>query len=166
MRLWSLHPRHLDARGLVALWREALLARTVLRGRSGGYRHHPQLARFRARPDPVASINAYLAGVLAEARRRGFRFDARKARGPRDGSRMPVTAGQMTFEQRHLAAKLRRRAPEVYRAMGALERPEPHPLFTVVPGPVEPWERGARRRGVGLSWAAGAKGRARMRHHG
>ena len=29
MRLWSLHPRYLDAKGLVALWREALLAQAV-----------------------------------------------------------------------------------------------------------------------------------------
>jgi len=30
MRLWSLHPRYLDAKGLVALWREGLLAQKVL----------------------------------------------------------------------------------------------------------------------------------------
>jgi hypothetical protein len=39
---------YLDGRGLVALWREALLAQAVLRGRTRGYRH-PQLARFRSR---------------------------------------------------------------------------------------------------------------------
>ena len=49
MRLWCLHPRYLDARGLVALWRDALLAQALLRGETRGYRHHPQLARFRAR---------------------------------------------------------------------------------------------------------------------
>ena len=32
MRIWSLHPEYLDSRGLVALWREALLAQAVLRG--------------------------------------------------------------------------------------------------------------------------------------
>lgn len=32
MRLWSLHPSYLDAVGLVALWREGLLARKVLQG--------------------------------------------------------------------------------------------------------------------------------------
>ncbi|MGC2462396.1 MAG: pyrimidine dimer DNA glycosylase/endonuclease V [Steroidobacteraceae bacterium] len=32
MRQWPLHPRYLDARGLVALWREALLAQAVRRG--------------------------------------------------------------------------------------------------------------------------------------
>jgi len=51
MRLWSLHPAYLDARGLGALWREGLLAQAVLRGKTRGYRSHPQLERWRAR-DP------------------------------------------------------------------------------------------------------------------
>ena len=51
MRLWTLHPRYLDAKGLVAAWREALLAQKVLAGATKGYRHHPQLARFQAQPD-------------------------------------------------------------------------------------------------------------------
>lgn len=48
MRLWSLHSRYLDSRGLVALWRESLRAQKVLMGDTIGYRHHPQLDRFRA----------------------------------------------------------------------------------------------------------------------
>ena len=67
MRLWSLHPRYLDSKGLVALWREALLAKAVLSGRTRGYRQHPQLARFRAHPEARAAINAYLAAVHEEA---------------------------------------------------------------------------------------------------
>jgi len=55
VRLWSVHPEYLDSRGLVALWREALLAQAVLRGETRGYRRHPRLARFRARPDPTAA---------------------------------------------------------------------------------------------------------------
>ena len=43
MRLWSIHPRYLDSMGLVALWREALLAQAVLRGETKGYKFHPQL---------------------------------------------------------------------------------------------------------------------------
>lgn len=143
MRLWSLHPRQLDARGLVALWREGLLARAVLRGRTRGYRHHAQLERFRAAPHPVAAINAYLAVVLAEARRRGYRFDARKLAGPRSAARLPVTRGQLRWEWRHLLAKLRRRAPAAWRA-ARRARPEPHPLFRVVAGPVAAWEVGRR----------------------
>jgi hypothetical protein len=35
MRLWSLHPRYLDAKGLQAVWREGLLAKKVLQGNIG-----------------------------------------------------------------------------------------------------------------------------------
>ena len=47
MRIWSLHPRYLDAKGLVAVWRETLLAKHVLEGKTKGYKNHPQLNRFR-----------------------------------------------------------------------------------------------------------------------
>lgn len=145
MRLWSLHPRYLDSKGLVALWREALLARAVLRNRAAGYRHHPQLDRFRAHPSPVAAINAYLAGVYAEACRRGFRFDATRILGPRTTRRIVVARGQLDFEWAHLRKKLRARAPTAYRATRAL-RPAAHPIFRVTAGPVSDWERGRPRR--------------------
>lgn len=141
MRLWTLHPRYLDARGLVALWREALLAQAVLRGLTRGYRHHPQLDRFRAHAKPRAAINAYLAGVHAEAVLRGYRFDARKCRRTRMQLRMKATSGQLKHELRHLLAKLKARSPADYRKWKALRRPQPHPLFDVVPGPVAKWER-------------------------
>src|SRR5512144_979866 len=106
MRLWSLHPRYLDPKGLVALWREGLLAQAVLRGRTRGYRHHPQLARFLASPSPRRHIAAYLRQVHAEASRRGYRFDAAKiGRGGRVAP-LPVTRGQLDYEWRHLARKL------------------------------------------------------------
>jgi len=38
MRLWTLHPRYLDPKGLVTAWREALLAQKVLSGATRGYR--------------------------------------------------------------------------------------------------------------------------------
>jgi len=40
MRLWSLHPRRLDGKGLIASWREGLLARAALAARTRGYRNH------------------------------------------------------------------------------------------------------------------------------
>src|SRR5215469_13636323 len=73
MRLWTIHPKHLDAKGLVALWREALLAQKVLQGRTRGYRHHPQLFRFQATRNPAATIASYLAVVHEESVRRGYR---------------------------------------------------------------------------------------------
>lgn len=47
MRIWSLHPKYLDTKGLVALWRETLLAQHVLSGKTKRYKNHPQLARFK-----------------------------------------------------------------------------------------------------------------------
>jgi hypothetical protein len=146
MRLWSLHPKYLDPRGLVALWREALLAQAVLRGETRGYIHHPQLARFRAAASPIKSIAAYLRSVHTEAVRRGYRFDGKKiARGGRVRP-IAVTRGQLDYERKHLKAKLRRRAPGWLAGLGAPSQPAPHPLFRVVPGGVAAWEAGAARR--------------------
>ena len=140
MRLWTVHPRYLDPRGLVALWREALLARAVLMGGTRGYRQHPQLERFRCHPAPRSAINAYLAGVLDEARVRSYAFDQRKVGPVRDRVAIPVTSGQLDYEWDHLLRKLRARSPELYRRWRG-KVAEAHPLFRIVPGPVESWER-------------------------
>ncbi|MFL6714612.1 MAG: pyrimidine dimer DNA glycosylase/endonuclease V [Sulfurifustis sp.] len=144
MRLWTLHPRYLDAQGLTALWREGLLAQRVLRGRTRGYRHHPQLARFRETHAPVAAIRRYLAVVHEEACARGYRFNAAKIRPARFDATIPVGSGQLRYEWRQLKARLRARAPHVYRRLRGLRRPAAHPLFRIVPGPVADWERPQR----------------------
>lgn len=141
MRLWSLHPRYLDAKGLVALWREALLAQAVLRGKTEGYRNHPQLHRFRAQPSPVSAIAAYLGAVREEASARGYSFDAAKIARGRKAPPITVTQGQLDFERRHLLAKLDARAPAWRREIGASHFVEPHLLFRVVPGGIADWER-------------------------
>lgn len=146
MRLWSLHPRYLDARGLVALWREALLAQAVLRGQTRGYRHHPQLQRFRQHRAPLAAMSQYLRVIHAEARARGYAFDAAKIRPARRGVFLTVTSGQLHYEWQHLSAKLRRRAPAVWRRWRADGSPAPHPLFRRRRGEVEPWERRQKNR--------------------
>ena len=115
MRLWTLHPRYLDAAGLVALWREGLLARAVLRGKTRGYRHHPQLERFRAHPAPLAAMNTYLWAVLIEAEARGYGFNRKKLGPPRRRIRLRATRGQLAFERAHLLRKLQVRSPERYR---------------------------------------------------
>lgn len=151
MRLWTLHPQYLDPRGLVALWREALLAQAVLRGRTRGYVNHPQLIRFRETTAPVASITAYLAGIHAEAVRRGYRFDAGKIfqAGP-PVEPIETTSGQLDYEWGHLAEKLRLRAPSWLAGLQAAPHPDPHPLFRVVPGPVASWEVARPSPYVGL----------------
>ncbi len=141
MRLWTVHPRHLDVRGLVALWREGLLARAVFRNETRGYRNHPQLERFKAARDPVGSINAYLAEVLDESVRRGYRFDGRKIRGRRAPERIAETRGQLQYEWGHLLRKLATRDPAAFAAASGLDRPDAHPSFRIVAGGIRAWER-------------------------
>lgn len=141
MRLWSLHPRYLDHKGLVALWREALLARAVLQGKTRGYRHHPQLYRFRAHPTPRLAISAYLGAVHAEAVQRGYSFDAGKIGARRTAKPIPVTSGQIAHEWEHLLRKLSLRSPEHYRRWRSTSLPECHPLMRPRLGQIECWER-------------------------
>lgn len=166
MRLWSLHPRYLDRQGLTGGWREALLAQAVLAGRTKGYRSHPQLVRFRAHPDPAAAIGAFLQITAEEATERGYNFDVtridrpgRPASDHPDAGRdldadessgalpgipvtqIPVTEGQVAYEWQHLLAKIGQRTPERLEALLGISAPQVHPLFEVVPGPIESWER-------------------------
>ena len=143
MRLWSLHPGYLDPPGLVALWREALLARAVLRGETRGYTRHPQLERFREHAHPQQAINAYLAGVHEEAVRRGYAFDATKLGPVRRVESIAVADGQLAHEWGHLCAKLARRNPAVLDRWRDVAVPDCHPLFRALPGPIASWERPA-----------------------
>ena len=140
MRLWTLHPKYLDAKGLVAAWREALLAQKVLQGATRGYRNHPQLARFKAQPEAVGALGEFLRGLVAEAEAREYNFDHSKIAVTKPVEKIPATRGQLLFEWEHLRRKLRLRDPARLRTLARLEVPEPHPMFVIVPGPVEPWE--------------------------
>lgn len=131
---------YLDTKGLVALWREALLAKHVLEGRTKGYRNHPQLIRFKNSDNPVRSIDDYLSEVLKEGKRRGFRFDSGKIP-PRSGTTLiDVTSGQIEYEKKHLLEKLSKRAPEKYEASKDIVNFSAHPIFRIVEGVVENWE--------------------------
>ena len=140
MRLWSLHPKYLDQKGLVALWREGLLAQAVLKGKTTGYRNHPQLQRFSAQPSPVCAIAAYLRAVHEAAAHRGYRFDADRTVGGGTAPLIEVQQGQLDFEWRHLIAKLEARAPAWRKALGTPHPPAPHSLFRTIPGGIAEWE--------------------------
>jgi len=141
MRLWTLHPRYLDARGLVALWRETLLAQAVLRGETRGYTRHPQLVRFRSSSAPTESISRYLQSIHDEALRRGYAFDETKISPCKKRiEAIAVTRGQIEYEWAHLEAKLRVRSPLWLAGLTPLSYPEAHPLFRIVSGPVASWE--------------------------
>jgi hypothetical protein len=147
VRLWSLHPQYLDSKGLVALWREALLAQAVLAGLTRGYTRHPQLERFREVADSRAMIAAYLREVAAEAVRRGYRFDQSKIAVEGDTGPVAVSNGQLHFEWRHLQSKLLLRDPARHERHRRINEPLPHPMFTVIAGPMASWERdGAQKK--------------------
>ena len=141
MRLWTLHPKYLDAKGLVALWREALLAQKVLRGETRGYKHHPQLFRFARTGNPPAALAAYLMAVHDEAKKRGYKFNRSKIGRQRFPGKLRETRGQLLYEWRHLKRKLKKRDPRRLRDLISTRIPMPHPLFRIGPGDVRPWEK-------------------------
>ena len=160
MRMWSLDPRLLDRQGLVAAWRESLLAQAVLAGNTKGYTNHPQLERFKSTSDPLAYVCAYLHGLADEADSRSYKFNRSRlllsqedaAQLLKTGSKIAVTTGQIDFEFEHLIRKLAVRNPD---QVGGVEAQHSaftqdplgvgltvvHPLFDVVLGGVEPWEK-------------------------
>lgn len=158
MRIWSLHPSLLDRRALVACWRETLLAQKVLRGLTRGYTNHPQLIRFRAHPQPLEAVAAYLSGLADEADARGYSFNRELIGAGEDGADkaenpyasvtlIPVPLGQLEYELAFLQHKVAGRDPEWAQrlserlaARGGLAACA-HPLFEVVPGAIEPWEK-------------------------
>jgi hypothetical protein len=140
MRIWSVHPGYLDVKGLVAVWRETLLARHVLLGLTKGYTNHPQLDRFKAAPDPVNSIDYYLSVVYDEALKRGYHFDKTKFNPVDKPKKISVTNGQLQYETKHLLNKLKLRDPAKYKLLQHEKQMKPHPLFIPVDGEIESWE--------------------------
>lgn len=140
MRIWSLHPQYLDSKGLVALWRETLLAKHVLEGKTKGYKNHPQLDRFKMLEDPAGGINQYLASVLVESKSRGYNFDESKINWNFVNIEMTVTDGQVSYENDHLLNKLKSRDPKRFSVHSSLQQFHAHPMFKIVPGNIESWE--------------------------
>ena len=140
MRIWSLHPKYLDRKGLLALWREALLAKKVLEGKTRGYKNHPQLERFKKAETPIDCINLYLKAVYEESLKRGYKFDRDKIKMDFKPTLLTVTGGQLNYERQHLLRKLKRRDPKKYNEFITEKRFEPHPLFRVIEGDIEEWE--------------------------
>jgi hypothetical protein len=140
MRLWSLHPKYLDSKGLVALWREALLAKAVLTGKTKGYKNHPQLIRFKISRNPQTLINTYLLNIYQESLLRGYKFNRNKIGPEITTSKIVVTNGQIEYELEHLRSKLKNRDPTKYIELMNIKEPEPNPIFIVVEGDIETWE--------------------------
>ena len=140
MRIWSLHPKYLDSKGLVALWRESLLAKHVLEGTTKGYKNHPQLNRFKLMPNPVDAINQYLSSVYDEAVKRAYSFDKTKIWWAFDPTSMSVTDGQLKYEKKHLLNKLKIRDLNAFNILTFENNLAPHPIFKFVSGEIANWE--------------------------
>ena len=143
MRLWTISFKYLDAKGLVALWREALLAKNVLAGLTKGYKNHPQLDRFYAHENAQAAINAYLAEVYAQACAREYKFDAAKV-GEFDElnlAKIAVSRGQIEYEFAFLQEKLKSRDVKAYERNLSVKNIEIASIFKEVDGEIEPWEK-------------------------
>ncbi len=122
-----------------------MLARKVLLGETNGYRNHPQLVRFREQADPAGMLDVYLMAIYDEAVERGYSFEREKIRPVKSRRRITVTDGQLEYEFEHLKKKLRERDPERYENLKCVKIPRRHPLFRVIKGDVEPWEKTGRR---------------------
>ena len=145
MRLWSLHPSYLDSKGLVALWREGLLAQKVLQGKTKGYRNHPQLERFKAHRNPKAAIATYLYGVYLEAKARDYSFDKTKLGKKRTTQKVAVTRGQLKYELEWLTSKLKARDPKHLKTLGVNRSVKAHPYFRIIAGKISSWEKIVKR---------------------
>jgi hypothetical protein len=144
MRLWSIHPGYLDWKGLGALWRESLLAQAVLQGRTKGWKRHPQLDRFKSHRSPVSAIGSYMLAILEESRRRGYNYDCSKIDEPQESvEAIPITDGQLVYELKILMDRLEARAPDRFEQLKSMNIgvPLPNPVFRVVEGDVESWEK-------------------------
>jgi hypothetical protein len=140
MRLWSIHPKYLDPKGLVALWRESLLAKHVLEGKTKGYKNHPQLNRFRKSPKPLDAINNYLGIIHQEAASRQYNFDKQKVDWGFLPTSLSVTKGQLQYESVHFLNKIKIRDPQKYKKLKPLLPFDPHPIFNLIDGGTEDWE--------------------------
>jgi hypothetical protein len=135
-----MHPKYLDAKGLVALWRETLLAKNVLEEKTKGYKNHPQLLRFRNSDNPLQSINQYLTTVYQESLARGYHFNKAKFNVYHEPVILTVTRRQIEYEMQHLLKKLKTRDIERSHRLLKETNIEPHPLFKIIDGEIEEWE--------------------------
>lgn len=140
MRIWSIHPKYLDAKGLLAVWRETLLAKHVLEGKTRGYKNHPQLSGFKQMAHPLHAINHYLSEIYKEAVSRNYQFDENKIDKTFQPVKMTVTKGQLEYEMNHLLKKLKLRDVNRFKQFQHLKIVEPVSFFKVKDGAVEDWE--------------------------
>ncbi len=156
MRIWSLHPKYLDTKGLVALWRETLLAKHVLEGKTKGYKNHPQLERFKSHENPILAINFYLNEIYLEAKERNYNFNEAKfkklsKKELENLEKIYVNDKQVDYEFSHLLNKLKVRDTEKFKLLNKEIKDRVkqnkkykinlHSIFKIKKGAIETWEK-------------------------
>lgn len=144
MRLWSIHPKYLDAQGISGQWREALLAQKVLQGRTKGWRNHPQLIRFKEHRNYMDAIGYYLLKIYEESVNRNYIFNKNKIiKTNVNPAKIQITSNQIEYEYKLLMERLKKRSPIKYNEnLGKDVIIFSHPLFVIVEGDIELWETG------------------------
>ena len=142
MRIWSIHPKYLDSSGLVACWRETLLAKNVLLGLTKGYKSHPQLLRFKNLESPIDYINNYLNELYIESKKRNYNFSFEKIGVLKNNlKKLPINSGQIFYEFEHLLNKLKIRDLKKYNEIKNIKNIDCNNIFKTIPGDVEFWEK-------------------------
>jgi hypothetical protein len=148
-----LHPSYLDSKGLLACWREALLAKKVLQNKTNAYKHHPQLIRFKQQSDKINCIKSYLYELYKEAKCRNYNFDFDKICNRNNANffktNMTITDKQLEYEMKHLQKKLMKRdlkqyTANLYNVYDKNMNPEnlnANQIFKVIEGEIEDWEK-------------------------
>ncbi|NIM47035.1 MAG: hypothetical protein GTN40_02650 [Candidatus Aenigmarchaeota archaeon] len=131
MRVWIVHPKYLDCKGLVALWRETLLARKVLKGKTKGWRNHPQLNKFKTHKNPVAAVNTYLLYVLEESEKRCYKFNKRKIEKSFTKNKIKIPKKEVVSDFEDLKNKLKKRDSKRYIEIVKVKEIEVNPIFII-----------------------------------
>lgn len=120
----------MDVKGFVALWREGILAQKVLRGKTKGWKNHPQLNRFKKHPNPVLAIGTYLRYIYEESKRRDYEFNENKIyQESNDLEPVKVSRDFVSKEIEQLKEKLKTRDPEKHEELLEAQEIELNPAF-------------------------------------
>lgn len=130
MCLWSIHPKYLDKLGLIALWREGLLAQKALSVPSTQYIRHSELERFKNNENPLKAIGSYLCYVAAEGAKRGYNFTHERIVYPNfDDYLIIINDDTLNLEVKNLKNKLKLRDKTKFKELTEMSKIESNPAF-------------------------------------
>lgn len=94
----------------------------------------------------MRSINQYLTSVYKNSLERGYHFNKNKVNPNFIPTKLTVTDKQIKFEMEHLLTKMETRDPERFHKLSRKVKIDAHPLFRIIDGEIEPWEKLNRQK--------------------